>query len=128
MGARQPTIPASLEIHDPASRRAARTVLVLGGAAAAVPVLPPDPLEVVHLEDEEGDDPEEGLGPGHAVHRIGEPRAPAMGRAAQHPGQRVLVEGESEVEAKRPSEEPLRLELGAPYSRAPRPRPLEKRL
>src|SRR5438445_13837685 len=76
----------ALELHDPAGRRAARTILVLDGAAAAVPVLPPDPLEVVHLEDEEGDDPEEGLGPGHAVHRIGEPRAPAMGRAAQLPG------------------------------------------
>ena len=98
---------ALLEVHDPAGRRAARTILVLRGAAATVPVLPPDPLEVVHLEDEEGDDPEKALGPGHAVHGIGEPRQPAMGRAAQPPGLQVL----ERVEARRPSEEPLRLEL-----------------
>jgi len=51
-----------LQIHDPASGRAACAILVRSGAGAAVPVLPPDPLEVVHLEDEEGDDPQENLG------------------------------------------------------------------
>ncbi|MDX6442134.1 MAG: hypothetical protein QOE43_1863 [Gaiellaceae bacterium] len=30
-------------------------------------MLPPDPLEVVHLEGEEGDDPQENLGVRHAV-------------------------------------------------------------
>jgi hypothetical protein len=48
-----------LEEHQPAGGRAAGAVLVLHGAAAAAPVLPPDPLEVVHLEHEERDDPQE---------------------------------------------------------------------
>src|SRR5580765_8357794 len=51
----------SLEVHEPARGRSTRAVLVLGAARAAIPVLPPDPLEVVHLEDEEGGDPEEDL-------------------------------------------------------------------
>src|SRR5258708_18249547 len=60
-----------LQIHEPARGRATAAILVRDGAGAAVPVLPPDPLEVVHLEQEEGDDPEENLGARHVLHRIG---------------------------------------------------------
>ena len=52
-------IRAVLQVHDPQGRRAARAVLVLRGAAAAAPVLPPDPLEVLDLEDHEREDPEQ---------------------------------------------------------------------
>src|SRR3954451_14735657 len=62
---------AELDVHDPAGRGPAGAVLVLHGAPAAIPVLPPDPLEVVHLEHEERDDPEENLRPGHDPGRIG---------------------------------------------------------
>jgi len=48
-----------LEEHDPGASRAARTVLVLHGATPAIPVLPPDPLQVLHLEQEESKDPQE---------------------------------------------------------------------
>jgi hypothetical protein len=72
-----------LQIHEPAGGRSAGAVLVLRGAAAAVPVLPPDPFEVVHLEHEEGDDPEENLGARHGLQRIGAWPGVAMGRAAQ---------------------------------------------
>jgi hypothetical protein len=72
-----------LEVHDPAGGRPARAVLVLRAAGAAVPVLPPDPLEVVHLEDEEGEDPEEGLRLRHVSERIGAKRLGAMGRMTQ---------------------------------------------
>src|SRR4051794_41657350 len=74
---------AELDVHDPAGRGPAGAVLVLHGAPAAVPVLPPDPLEVIHLEHEERDDPDENLGPRHVVQRIGGPAARAMGRVAQ---------------------------------------------
>src|SRR5215208_4192327 len=57
--------PTPSEVHDPAAGLAAGAVLVHDRAGAARPVLPPDPLEVVHLEDEEGDDPHENLGPRH---------------------------------------------------------------
>src|SRR5690349_24349556 len=60
-----------LQVHDPAACPAAGTVLVRDRTAPARPELPPDPLEVVHLEDEEGDDPEEDFGLRHAVQRIG---------------------------------------------------------
>src|SRR3954451_13273126 len=53
------------EEHDPAAGRAARAVLVLRGAAAAIPVLPPDPLQMLDLQHHEGEDPEEDYGPGH---------------------------------------------------------------
>ena len=58
-----------LQEHDPARGRAAAAVLVLGETAAAVPMLPPDPFEVVHLEDEEREDPEQDLGARHVKHR-----------------------------------------------------------
>jgi hypothetical protein len=59
-------------------------------------MLPPDPLEVVHLEQEEGDDPEENFGVRHAVQRIDAPALRAMGRAAQSPRLPVLrVRGEA---------------------------------
>ena len=48
-----------LEEHDPGASRAARTVLVLRGATPAIPVLPPDPLQVLDLEQEESKDPQE---------------------------------------------------------------------
>src|SRR5437588_13006517 len=81
MGAGRLRIPATLEKHDPAGGRAAAAVLVLRGALAAVPVLPPDPLEVVHLEHEEGDDPEQDLGARHAAHgRSGPPPGQWAGR------------------------------------------------
>src|SRR6476661_7719847 len=67
MGAGRFRIPGSLQEHDPAGGRAAAAVLVLRAAPPAVPVLPPDPLEVVHLEHEEGEDPEENLGARHVV-------------------------------------------------------------
>src|SRR5262249_36173397 len=54
--------------------RVARAVLVLHPAAPAVPVLPPDPLEVVQLEHEQGDDPEEDLRTRHRRSRIVAPR------------------------------------------------------
>src|SRR5437763_16923174 len=72
-----------LQIHQPAAGLAAGAVLVSDRARLAVPELPPDPLEVVHLEHEEGDDPEENLGARHCLQRIGTSRAGAMGRAAQ---------------------------------------------
>ena len=53
-------------------------------------MLPPDPLEVVHLEQEESDDPQENFGARHAVERIDAPERGAMGRAAQSPRRRVL--------------------------------------
>src|SRR5437763_11625214 len=61
---------ARLQIHEPARGRAAGAVLVLRVTLPAVPVLPPDPLEVVHLEDEESDDPEENLRARHDLSRI----------------------------------------------------------
>src|SRR6476661_4098668 len=67
MGAGRFRIPGSLQEHDPAGGRAAAAVLVLRAASPAVPVFPPDPLEVVYLEHEEGDDPEENLGARHVV-------------------------------------------------------------
>src|SRR5262249_61648731 len=48
----------ALEHHQPAAS-ARPALVVLAAAAAAVPVRPPDPLQVVELEDEEGDDPDE---------------------------------------------------------------------
>src|SRR5438067_5545217 len=95
MGAGRLRIPAALEKHDPAGRRAAAAVLVLRRALAAVPVLPPDPLEVVHLEHQERDDPEQNLGARHVVQRIGSYLRPAMGREAQPRGRRVLERGTS---------------------------------
>src|SRR2546423_3697853 len=68
MGARKVRIPAPLDEHLPAGGRATAAVLVLRGAVAAVPELPPDPLEVVHLEHEERDDPEQNLCTRHAAH------------------------------------------------------------
>jgi hypothetical protein len=40
--------------------------VVLSSAAAAIPVRPPDPLEVIDLEDDEDDDPKKGDVPVHA--------------------------------------------------------------
>ena len=90
MGARRLRIPVLLQIHDPARGLAAAAVLVLRRALAAVPVLPPDPLEVVHLEQEKGDDPQEYLGARHALQRIGAAWPRAMGRVAQPRRPRVL--------------------------------------
>src|SRR5579871_4618416 len=67
-----------LEEHEPLPRRAARAVLVLRAAAAAVPVLPPDPLEMVHLEHEQREDPDEDLGLRHAT-TVAEGRATRNG-------------------------------------------------
>src|SRR5258708_7194183 len=83
---------ARLQIHKPAGRCPAGAILVLHRARAAVPVLPPDPLEVVHLEQEEGDDPEENFGARHAVQRIDATEYRAMGREAQSPRRWVLRE------------------------------------
>ena len=59
-------------------------------------MLPPDPLEVVHLEQEEGDDPQENFGARHAVQRIDAPTPWAMGQEAQPPRLQVLrVRGEA---------------------------------
>src|SRR5581483_4773629 len=55
-----------LEEHHPGARRAARAVLVLRVAVPAGPVLPPDPLQVLDLEEEEREDPEEDDRLGHA--------------------------------------------------------------
>ena len=60
--------------------------LCFDGARAAVPVLPPDPLEVVHLEHEEGDDPEEDLRCATRPSTYRRRGAAAMGRAAQLAG------------------------------------------
>src|SRR5204862_4618766 len=67
MGAGRPTIPLALEEHDPAGGLAAAAVLVLCRARTAGPVLPPDPLEVVHLEHEERDDPQQNLPARHTA-------------------------------------------------------------
>jgi hypothetical protein len=44
----------------------AAAVLVLDAARLAVPELPPDPAEVLHLEDDHADDREEQKSGGHA--------------------------------------------------------------
>src|SRR3954467_9576584 len=82
MGAWSQKSEARLQVHDPAARLAAGAILVRDRAAPARPELPPDPLEVVHLEDEEGDDPEDDFGLRHAAQRIGGTPKTAMGRAA----------------------------------------------
>src|SRR5579862_1691137 len=56
-----------LEEHHPSSSRSARAVLVLRRAGPAAPMLPPDPLEVVQLQHEERDDPEQDCGPRHTI-------------------------------------------------------------
>src|SRR6476469_7148259 len=129
MGARRLRIPVVLQVHDPARGRAAAAVLVLRRAPAAVPVLPPDPLEVVHLEREEGDDPEENLGARHVVQRIGSDLRAAMGRVAQPRRPEVLDEASAGRSSSHAGlrREPLRPEWFR-YSRAPRPRPPVKRL
>jgi hypothetical protein len=59
-------------------------------------MLPPDPLEVVHLEQEESDDPQENFGVRHAAQRIDAPDLRAMGREAQSRPLPVLrVRGEA---------------------------------
>src|SRR2546423_2630338 len=126
MGAGRLRIPASLQEHDPAGRRAAAAVLVLGAALAAAPVLPPDPLEVVHLEHEESDDPEQNLGARHVVQRIGSDLRRAMGREAQPLRPRVLRKGASTGRSS-PREGAAPPRMGR-YSRAPRPTPPAKRL
>src|SRR2546428_13800330 len=88
MGAGRLRIPGSLQEHDPAGGRAAAAVLVLRAALAAVPVLPPDPLEVVHLEHEEGDDPEENLRFRHDPTRIGTQMGRINGPSGLFPGPR----------------------------------------
>jgi hypothetical protein len=40
--------------------------MIFSPAAAAIPVRPPDPLEVIDLQDEEDDDPDERDVPVHA--------------------------------------------------------------
>ena len=73
-------------------------------------MLPPDPLEVVHLEHEQGDDPEEYLGLRHVAERIGVRGPGAMGRPAQRAGCQVL---ENEYGAEQSPEESLRPEPSA---------------
>src|SRR3982750_1010853 len=116
-----------LQVHEPAAGLAAGAVLVGDRAAPAVPELPPDPLEVIHLEDEEGDDPEHDLGARHDVQRIGALPRGAMGRAAQIVPAPVLSIVRYGTE--RSSERPLRPELFGYYQRrAPaRPMPPAKR-
>src|SRR3954463_15812345 len=78
--------------------RAARAVLVLHRAAAAVPVLPPDPLQMLDLERHEGEDPEEDHSPGHSLKvaqeraaRHGPPPQGATGRAAPKGPARLIL-------------------------------------
>src|SRR6187200_1809703 len=52
--------PTCLEEHDPLG--AAAAVLVLAAALRAFPVGPPDPLQVVQLQDDQRDAPEQDLG------------------------------------------------------------------
>src|SRR5436309_8890574 len=66
-----------LEEHDPGASRAAGTVLVLRGATPAIPVLPPDPLQVLYLEQEKSKDPEKNR-------RLRHPRTVAYDRAARN--------------------------------------------
>ena len=68
-------------------------------AAAAAPVLPPDPAEVVELEHEQHHDPDERLGLGEVGHglSVGRPRGPRMGRPAGLSPPEVLTrEGDCE--------------------------------
>lgn len=66
-------------------------LLVLDAAAAAVPVLPDDPLEVLDLEREERHDPEECLALTHPLRMRLAPED-CMGRPAGLRGRTVLVE------------------------------------
>src|SRR6266487_5510294 len=68
------------EQHDPLG--AAAAVLVLALALAAVPVRPPDPLEVVDLYDDQDDTPDEDLRPAHGSQPRGTDRCLSMGRLA----------------------------------------------
>ena len=61
----EPRSKPCLQVREPFGR-AAGTVFVLGTAASAHPVLPPDPLEVVDLDHDQADDGEEDL---RLVHR-----------------------------------------------------------
>src|SRR5690348_15831103 len=54
-----------VEEHDAGMGRAPRPVLVLGGAAAAGPVLSPDPFHMLDRERHEGEDPEDDSGLRH---------------------------------------------------------------
>ena len=113
---------ARLQIHDPAGGRPAGAVLVLHRAGAAAPVLPPDPLEVVHLEHEEGDDPEEDLGARHAS-KVSASPSTAMGRAAQIAGRGSGSDTGGAVLGG-----PLRPERASLQRAAARPMPPAKRL
>src|SRR6187399_873169 len=56
------TLKPPSEVREP-PRRFARAVFVLRVAAAAHPVLPPDPLQVIDLEHDQAEDREEELRP-----------------------------------------------------------------
>src|SRR5260370_37339290 len=111
---------ARLQIHKPAGRCPAGAILVLHRARAAVPVLPPDPLEVVHLEQEEGDDPEENLGARHVLHRIGAVQGLAR---AGWPKLSASRSYEIRVGAERPRKGTAPPRTCRPYSAPPRRRP-----
>src|SRR5438876_2521120 len=55
------------KVLEPPGGRATGAALVLGSAALADPVLPPDPLQMVDLEDDQSDDSEKELGLTHAA-------------------------------------------------------------
>src|ERR1700750_1697283 len=65
-----------LQEHDPLG--AARAVLVLPAALRALPVGPPDPLQMVQLQHDQGDAPEKDLGLAHGA-SLGAPRARVNG-------------------------------------------------
>src|SRR3954452_7592898 len=110
-----------LQIHEPAAGLAAGAILVRDRAGLAAPELPPDPLEVVHLEDEEGDDPEHDFGARHACSTYRRAPAPSNGPS----GPDLALEGPrprrpaKRIGTERPSERPLRPELVDYQRRAP---------
>src|SRR4051812_14211119 len=72
-----------LQEHEPLG--AAGAVLVLHAAPAAVPVRPPDPLEVVPLQHDQADAPNEDLRLAHVRHSTGVGWGVSMGRPAHSP-------------------------------------------
>ena len=73
------------ELDEP---RAVAAVAMLDAAAAAVPVLPDDPLEVLDLERDQGDTPEQDLSVVHLPKVVGEGGIRAMGHPACLVGRR----------------------------------------
>src|SRR5438445_3012488 len=81
MGGLSPTVrPDGSEQHDPLG--AAAVVLVLALALPALPVGPPDPLQVVQLDHDQHHAPDENLRPAHGSQRRRPDRCLSMGRTA----------------------------------------------